>query len=167
MNLGLYQQLIYILLSSEETQPGGRHCIAHNAFLRAHLKGLRKLLPPQKNSQACCGVGGKKKKTNKKNWRTYDNKLTNGGCNRTWACEPLVLQQNYNKHIQLWHNRVKTRGDKKANSEKQSFPWHIWCLTSKQSQDSLYKTVNSSCCIFTTRKTFMWPALPIVPKVIC
>lgn len=39
MNLGLYKQLIYILPSSEETEPGGGQCIAHNAFLRAHLKG--------------------------------------------------------------------------------------------------------------------------------
>ena len=88
MNLGLYQQLIYILPSSEETQPGGGHCLAHNAFLRAHLKGLRKLQPPQRNSQACCGVGEK----GRKQIRTYDNKLANGGCDRAWACEPLVLQ---------------------------------------------------------------------------
>lgn len=40
MNLGLYKtQLIYVLPSSEETQPEGGHRIAHNAFLGAHLKG--------------------------------------------------------------------------------------------------------------------------------
>lgn len=105
MNLGLYKQIIYILPSSEETQPGGGHCIAHNAFLRTHLKGsescsLHKII----HRDAVVWV----EKGRKQIRQTYDDKLTNGGCDRAWACELLVLWQKY-KYIQFCK---KQRGQK-------------------------------------------------------
>lgn len=89
MILELYKQLIYILPSSEETQPGGGHCIAHNAFLTAHLKGSESCgLHKRIHRDAVVWVD----KGRKQIIQTPDDKLRNGGCDRVWACELHVLQ---------------------------------------------------------------------------
>lgn len=86
MNLGFYQPLIYILPSSEETQPGGGHCSAHNAFLRAHLKGSESCgLLKRIHKDAVVWV-----EKGRKIRRTFDDKLTNGGYDRAWTCELFV-----------------------------------------------------------------------------
>lgn len=89
MNLGLYKQFIYILPSSEQTQPGGGHSLAHNVFLRAHLKGSESCgLHKRIHRDAMVWV----EKGRKQIRQTFDDKLSKGGCDRAWACELHVLQ---------------------------------------------------------------------------